>query len=229
MVSILPNTDSLQLGRSYTAHLSLISGATQPTASAAGDELVRAHHFISYKFPPNLLLRRPSHNYCCSGAHRTTAAPAAIALAGSSLPIFDNTVPWMLQSRLPDRACEGVIHFCGELNLSSHLQKLAKVLEVARGKQLTTKIRNFCRAEFQFFGAHSAVFTKLRHRNFVFCFFGRFLRGFFSGIIWFEAVSCEKIFPRNFRVGGIENFLGKKRRWPKTGAPGAFWPKTDVP
>ena len=100
MVSILPNTDSSQLGRSYTAcRLCLISGATHPTAPATGDQLVRAHHLNSfYKFPPNLLLRRPSHNYCFSGAHRTTDdGPAAIiALASSSLPIFDRrdaTVP----------------------------------------------------------------------------------------------------------------------------------------
>ena len=88
MVSILPNTDSLQLRRLYTARLCLISDATHLTAPAAGDQLVRAHHLNSfYKFPPNLLLRRPSHNYCCSGTHR----PAAIALAShfSSLPIFD--------------------------------------------------------------------------------------------------------------------------------------------
>ena len=98
MVSILPNTDSLQLGRSYTTRLCLISGATHPTAPAAGDQLVRAHHLNSfYKFPSNLLLHRPSHNYCCSGAHRTAAGPVAIiALASSSLPIFDRrdaTVP----------------------------------------------------------------------------------------------------------------------------------------
>ena len=88
MVSILPNIDSLQLGRSYT----------HPTAPAAGGQLVRAHHLNSFfKFPLNLLLRQPSHNYCCSGAHRTAAGPAAIiALASSSFPIFDRrdaTVP----------------------------------------------------------------------------------------------------------------------------------------
>ena len=97
MVIILPNTNSLQLRRSYTARLCLISGATHPTAPTAGDKLVRAHHLNSfYTFPTNLLLRRPSHNYCCSGTHRTTAAPAAIALASSSLPIFnrkDATIP----------------------------------------------------------------------------------------------------------------------------------------
>ena len=91
MVSILPNMDSLQLGRSYTPRLCLISGATHPTAPAAGDQLVRAHHLNSfYKVFPNLLLRRPPHTYCCSSTRRTTA------LASSSLPIFDRrdaTVP----------------------------------------------------------------------------------------------------------------------------------------
>ena len=112
MASTLSNTDSLQLGPLYTAHICLISGATHPTAPAAGDELVRAHHLNSiYKCPPNMLLRWLSHNYCCSGgyhittvapatmhnyccsgAHRTiTAAPAAIALASSSSSIFDST------------------------------------------------------------------------------------------------------------------------------------------
>ena len=156
MVSILPNIDSLQHGRSYTARLCFISRATRPSAPAAGDVLVRAHHLNSlYKFPPNLLLRRPSHNYCCSGrhaqlllfrrpspnyccfgAHRTTAAPAVIALASSSSPIFDNT----LDATVPTSCSswEGVIHFCGVLNLLSHLQKLADFLYVAEGKQPST-------------------------------------------------------------------------------------------
>ena len=34
----------------------------------------------------------------------------------------------MLQSEPPDRGWEGVIHFGGELNLSSHLQKLAEFM-----------------------------------------------------------------------------------------------------
>ena len=37
-----------------------------------------------------LLLRQPSHNYCCSGGHRTTVASAAIAPASSSSSISDN-------------------------------------------------------------------------------------------------------------------------------------------
>ena len=86
--------------RSYTACLCLISGATHPTAPAAGDQLVRAHHLDSFdKFPPNLLLRRPSHNYCCSGTHR----PAAIALASSPLPIFD----WRDATVPTSRSCLG--------------------------------------------------------------------------------------------------------------------------
>ena len=100
--------DSLQLGRSYTACLRLISGATHSTAPTAGDQLVRAHHLNSfYKFPPNLLLRRPSHNYCCSA------------------PIVQQ-----------------------------------KDFSLNRGKQPPTEIRNFFRAEFPCFGAHSAAFTK---------------------------------------------------------------------
>ena len=40
--------------------------------------------------PANLLLRRPSHNHCCSDSHRTTAAPAAIIplSASSSISAF---------------------------------------------------------------------------------------------------------------------------------------------
>ena len=117
MASILPNTDSLHLGRSYTACLCLISGgflgAAYSTASAAGAELVRrAHHLLNsfYKFPANLLLRWPWHNSCCSGGHARllllrrplhnncfsgarciTAAPVAIALASSFSSIFDST------------------------------------------------------------------------------------------------------------------------------------------
>ena len=69
---------------------------------------------INSKFPPNVLLRRPSHNYCCSSAHRiTTAAPApiaqqllrgTIALASSSSSIFDST----LDATVPtSRSCSG--------------------------------------------------------------------------------------------------------------------------
>ena len=72
----------------HAVRLCLISGATHSTAPAAGDHLVRAHHLNSfYKLSPNLLvnlsgpitltasiyflqinllLRRSSHNYCCS-------------------------------------------------------------------------------------------------------------------------------------------------------------------
>ena len=71
-------------------------GAPHPTAPpAAGAELVRAYHLLSSYQQEGatalqtccsgghrttiLLLRRPSHNYCYSGDHRTAAAPAAIA------------------------------------------------------------------------------------------------------------------------------------------------------
>ena len=52
----------------------------------------------------------------------------------------------MLQSRPPDRAWEGVNHFCGEVNLSSHLQNLAQFLQVGRTKQPPTEFCNFCRS-----------------------------------------------------------------------------------
>ena len=123
MASILPNTDSLQLGRSYKARLCLISGGS-PAPPIQPFPLPTLGLFGSlnsfYKFPANLLLRRPSynycssrshrtttaapeaiaqllqlpkpsHNYCCSGGHRTTSAPAAIAPASSSSPISDST------------------------------------------------------------------------------------------------------------------------------------------
>ena len=58
-------------------------GAAHPHAPASSADLVRARHLLSsfYKCPALvLLLRRLSHNYCCSGGHRTTtSAPAAIA------------------------------------------------------------------------------------------------------------------------------------------------------
>ena len=101
MASILPNTDSLQLGRSYTTRLYLISGdSSAPHIQPLPLPVLSFHHLLDsfYEFPANLLLRRPlynyccsggyctttqrrkpSHNYCCSGGHRTTAAPVAIA------------------------------------------------------------------------------------------------------------------------------------------------------
>ena len=80
-----------------------------------------------------LLLRRPLPNYCFSGPHRATAAAAAIALASSFSSIFDSTAHIALSSL--DAAVPtsrswlgGRFHFCGEPNLSSHLQKLADFL-----------------------------------------------------------------------------------------------------
>ena len=83
MAGILQNTDSLELGRSYTTRLCLISGGSsappiQPLPLAA----LSFHHLLNsfYDSPANLLHRRPSYNYCRSGDHRTTsAAPEAIA------------------------------------------------------------------------------------------------------------------------------------------------------
>ena len=58
----------------HSPSLLLISGATHSTAPAAGDQRVWAPHLNSFSnFSPNLLLRRSSHNYCCSGTHCTTA------------------------------------------------------------------------------------------------------------------------------------------------------------
>ena len=139
MASILPNTDSLQLGRSFTARLCLIYGATHPTA-----------------------------------------APAAIALASSSLSIFDSTLEATVARSysadlliVPGGALFIFLvnykHFKPPTEISRisvHLQKLAEFLSVGRGKQLPTKIRKFCRAEFPCFGAYSAVFTKLSSHKF---------------------------------------------------------------
>ena len=73
LARILLNTDSLQLGRSYTACLCLVSSSssalpilgliTSSTASINGTTAPQT---------------------CCSGGHRTAAAPAAIAPASSS-------------------------------------------------------------------------------------------------------------------------------------------------
>ena len=163
-MSILPNTDSLQLGRSYTARLCLISGATHPTASAAGDQLVRAHHLNSfYKFPPNLLHRRPSHNYCLSGTHRTTA------LTSSSLPIFDRrdaTVP-------TSRSCLGrhYLFLCrNKLSRSMAATEFSLISVGRQRKTAPTEIRNSCRAEFPCFGAHSQALKDFATDFFVFCF-----------------------------------------------------------
>ena len=91
---ILPNTESFQLGRSYTACLWLVFGGSSappiqplplPALSLSG--LITSSAAVS-KVPRscNLLLRRPSYN-CCSGGHHTIAAPAAIAPASSSSSI----------------------------------------------------------------------------------------------------------------------------------------------
>ena len=84
MASILPNTDSLQLGRSYTARPYLISGGSSarpiqqlPLPALSFHDLLNSF----YEFPVNLLLRRPSYNYCCSGGHRTTTTAAPVAIA----------------------------------------------------------------------------------------------------------------------------------------------------
>ena len=79
----LTEYDSLQLGRSYIARLCLISGGSSapPIQPLPLPALSFRHLFNSfYEFTVNLVLRRPSYNYCCSGGHRTTtAAPRAIA------------------------------------------------------------------------------------------------------------------------------------------------------
>ena len=161
----------------HAVRLCLISGATHSTAPAAGDHLVRAHHLNSfykfspdllvrahhlnsfYIFPPNLLLRRSSHNYCCS---------APIVQQHLRALLYRSLIGGMLQSRPPNRAWEGVNHFCGEVNLSSHLHNLAKILRVGREKQRPTEFRKFCRSEFPCFGAHSAPFTKNSPQKFYF-------------------------------------------------------------
>ena len=83
MANILPNTGSLQLGRSYTSRLCLISGGSlAPPMQLLPLPALSFHHLLNsfYQFLANLLLRWPSHNSCSSRSHRTTtAAPVAIA------------------------------------------------------------------------------------------------------------------------------------------------------
>ena len=159
MASILPNTDSLHLGHSYTARICLISGGSSappiqplplPALSLSGGPISSSRassnslqiccsggHDTTPAAPAAM------HDYCCSVGHcTTTTSPAPIvqqllrwlshlrALFHRYLIVLLilHSAPWMLQPRLPDRDWEGVIHFCGELNLSSHLQKFDNFL-----------------------------------------------------------------------------------------------------
>ena len=191
MASILPNTDSLQLGRSYISRLCLIFGGSsappiQPLplpAVSLSRPITSSTAFIS------------SLQICCSGGHCTTIASLAAiaqqllrrlshsrALLHRSLIVrlILHSAPWMLQSRPLDRPWEGIFHFCGQRNLSSHLQNLVEFLWVGRGKQPPIKFLNFCRAEFPCFGTHSAAFTKISPQKFHFILF---LQSFLFSII----------------------------------------------
>ena len=165
----------------HAVRLCLISGATHSTASTAGDHLVRAHHLNSfykfspnllvrahhlnsfYTFPPNLLLRRLSHNYCCS---------APIVQQHSRALLYRSLIGGMLQSRPPNRAWEGVNHFCGEVNFSSHLPKFC------RSAEKNSLLQNFAISvgrNFRVLGPIARRLQKNRHRNFIFLFLLSFL------------------------------------------------------